>query len=59
MMRILVGREIELRDEEGGSRLAQVEEGRISLALALKKTEDGAKLRVKSADTVMGIGWRI
>lgn len=54
MMRILVGREIELRDEDGGSRLAQVKEGRIPLALALKKTEDGAKLRVKSADTVMG-----
>lgn len=54
MMRILVGREIELRDEDGGSRLARVEEGRIPLALALKKTEDGAKLCVKSADTVMG-----
>ena len=55
MMRILVGREIELRDEDGGSRLARVEEGRIPLALALKKTEDGAKLCVKSADTVMGV----
>ena len=55
MMRILVGREIELRDEDGGSRLARVEEGQIPLALALKKTEDGAKLCVKSADTVMGV----
>ena len=33
---------------------ARVEEGRIPLALALKKTEDGAKLCVKSGDTAMG-----
>ena len=54
MMRVLIGREIEVRDDQGNGRPAKVEEGQISLALALEKTESGAKLRVKSENTVMG-----
>lgn len=54
MMRLLIGREIEVRDERGSTRPVKVEEGQISLALALEKAKDGVKLRVKSENTVLG-----
>ena len=53
-MRLLLGREVELKQEGENPARVQVRQGEITPAVALEKTEKGAKLHVRAQNVTLG-----